>query len=73
MSEQAISMWHVGDGDEECAAAHSGLLIRLLYDPDMRLVFSGPGGLPYLLRAFVRQFTRLHQVVVPLAERRLAG
>lgn len=32
----------------------SELLVRFLYDPEMRLVFSGPGGLPYLVRKFAR-------------------
>ena len=43
-----------GEPVQDTVRSISELLVKYLYDPEMRLVFSGPGGLPYLVRKFAR-------------------
>ena len=73
MSDQTISMWHWDETRSESGdSALDAKCAEALPDPEMLLVFAGPGGLPYLLRAFVtRQLALLRRVATRLTQRRL--
>lgn len=78
MNGNSTSMWHWDRYEPEelpkPAEQKRKLPALLPFDPDMVLVFAGPGGLPYLVRMLVRyRFVQSHTVISVPAAQRLAS
>ncbi len=78
MNGDSTSMWHWDRHEPEelpkPAEPKRRLPALLPFEPDMVMVFAGPGGLPYLVRMLVRyRFVRFPTVASDPAAQRLAS